>query len=89
MKDRCGIFHLWHHARVQNDCGSFWTLSFLIRNAQSVFCFNLNRESQCDLASEVALPHTLQGTLGPLQEGGRCFSGPHVILVVFLLVLDI
>lgn len=87
MKDRCGIFHLWHHARVQNDCGSFWTLSFLIRNAQSVFCFNLNMESQCDLASEAALPHTVQGTLGLLQKDRS--SGPHVILVVFLLVLDI
>lgn len=75
MKDRCGIFHLWHHARVQNDCGSFWTLSFLIRNARSVFCFNLNTESQCDLASEAALPHIVQGTLGLLQGEGTLLLG--------------
>lgn len=62
---------------------------FLIRNAQSVFCFNLNMESQCDLASEAALLHSVQDTLGLLQEDGRCFSGSHVILVVFFLVLDI
>lgn len=59
------------------DLSGLWAFWLGMLN---LYGFNLNAETQCDLASETSLLHTVDA-----RRDGRCFSGSHVILVMCLL----